>query len=318
LNPFASLIHLNRWIRNYAGIIERIITLGKILVTGASGVIGKHTLLHLLKRKQADQLVGLVRDLAKAEDLVATGIELRQGDYLDPASLAMAFKDVDKLMLTATHAFTDRKTAHTNVIDAAVNAGVKHIVYMPISRKKNSTLVMKEITEEDAFTVEKIVASGLNYTFAEHPPFMDNIHFYIGQKAPETGVFVTEGKGKFTSATREDLAEAHAVILSSDGHDKKTYRLTGTPAVSFAEIAKFFSEAQGKEVPYIPVSDAEYTKVKLAEGWPDFIVDFAKGWVNGMNDGEWAEVTDEYEKLVGHKPKSPSEFFRNDFFTQKY
>ena len=63
--------------------------MGKILVTGASGFIGKRTLLHLLGRVSADQLVGLVRDLAKAEDLTAKGVELRQGDYLNPESLAV-------------------------------------------------------------------------------------------------------------------------------------------------------------------------------------------------------------------------------------
>jgi NAD(P)H dehydrogenase (quinone) len=109
---------------------------GKLLVTGASGDIGRKTLLHLLKKVPANQLVGLVRDPAKAEDLAALGVELRRADYLDPASLSRAFTGVEKLMLTSTHAFTDRKTAHANVIDAAINRGVKHVVYMPIFRKR--------------------------------------------------------------------------------------------------------------------------------------------------------------------------------------
>jgi NAD(P)H dehydrogenase (quinone) len=84
-------------------------------VTGASGHIGKRTVLHLLEKRPASQLIGLVRDPAKAEDLAALGIELRQGDYMDPVSLSHAFKGVDRLMLTSTHAFTDRKTAQGNV-----------------------------------------------------------------------------------------------------------------------------------------------------------------------------------------------------------
>jgi len=93
---------------------------GKILVTGASGVLGRKTLLHLLKRKPANQLVGLVRDPSKAGELAGAGVELRQGDYLDPESLSRSFEGVEKLMLISTHAFTDRNTAHANVIDAAV------------------------------------------------------------------------------------------------------------------------------------------------------------------------------------------------------
>src|SRR5436190_9547890 len=112
--------------------------MSKILVTGASGDIGRKTVLHLLKNRPASDLIGLVRDPAKAEDLAALGVELRQGDYLDPTSLSRAFTGVQKLMLTSAHAFTDRKTAHANVIAAAVEMGVRHLVYMPIFRRKNS------------------------------------------------------------------------------------------------------------------------------------------------------------------------------------
>ncbi|WP_158749882.1 NAD(P)H-binding protein [Acidobacterium sp. S8] len=289
--------------------------MGKILVTGASGVVGRHTLLHLLKHKSANQLVGLVRDPSKAEDLTAKGIELRQGDYLDPEALDRAFVGIDKLMLTATHAFTDRNTAHSNAIKAAVKAGVNHLVSMPIMRKPNSAFTMKEITEEDIFTKKKILASGLAYTFAEHPPFLDNIHFYIGQRAHETGVLVPTGDGKFTAATRDDLGAAHAAILAGIGHEGKTYRLTGNPAISFAEIATTLSEVTGKKVPYRAVSEEEYTQIKAAEGWPAFVVDFAKGWVHGMNTNEWAEETNDLETLIGHKPTSPTDFFRKHYIT---
>ena len=290
--------------------------MGKILVTGASGAVGRHTLLHLLEQKPADQLVGLVRDLSKAEDLSAKGIELRQGDYLDPESLDRAFVGIDKLMLTATHAFTDRNNAHSNAIDAAVKADVKHLVFMPIMRKPKSSFSMKEITAEDIFTKKKVLSSGLAYTFAEHPPFLDNIHFYIGQRAHETGVLVPAGDGIFAAATRDDLGAAHASILAGRGHEGKTYRLTGNPAISFADIATLLSEATGKEVPYNAVSEEEYIKIKSAEGWPPFIVDFAKGWVHGMNTGEWAEETGDLETLIGRKPTSPADFFRNQYITK--
>jgi NAD(P)H dehydrogenase (quinone) len=140
--------------------------MGKILVTGASGHIGRLTLQHLLKKNVAPRdLIGLVRDPAKADDLKALGIELRQGDYLDPSSLEAAFDGVEKLMLVATHAFTDRKTQHANVANAAKKAGVKHIVYMPIIRKPDSGFYMKEVTDEDIFTETRLIDSGLTYTF---------------------------------------------------------------------------------------------------------------------------------------------------------
>ncbi|RYZ63606.1 MAG: NAD-dependent epimerase/dehydratase family protein, partial [Proteobacteria bacterium] len=93
--------------------------MGKILVTGASGHVGRLTLEKLLEKKSADELIALVRDPTKAQDLEALGIELRTGDYLDRNSLLRAFQGVEKVMLTSATAFTDRKLAHANVIDAA-------------------------------------------------------------------------------------------------------------------------------------------------------------------------------------------------------
>jgi NAD(P)H dehydrogenase (quinone) len=286
---------------------------GKILVTGASGVLGRKTLLHLLKRKPANQLVGLVRDPSNAGELAGAGVELRQGDYLDPESLSRSFEGVEKLMLISTHAFTDRNTAHANVIDAAVKAGIKHLVFMPILRKARSSFKMKEITEEDIFTEEKLLSSGLAYTLAKHPPFLDVLATYIGPKAHETGVRVPAGNGKFTAATRDDLAAAHATILTEGGHENETYRLTGDPPVSFSDIATILSKVHGTKVPYVTVSDQEYLKMKRAEGWPDFVAEFALKWVEGMNAGEWEEPTNDLERLIGHKPRTPAEFFRANY-----
>lgn len=287
--------------------------MGKILVTGASGVLGRNTLLQLLKRKPANQLVGLVRDPSKAGELAAAGVELRQGDYLDPKSLSRSFEGVEKLMLISTHAFTDRNAAHANVIDAAVKAGIKHLVFMPIMRRAHSSFKMKEITEEDIFTEKKLLSSGLTYTLAKHPPFLDVLATYIGPRAHETGVRVPAGKGEFTAATRDDLAAAHAAILTEAGHENKSYRLTGNPPVSFSDIATILSEVHGRKVPYVPVSDQEYLEIKRAEGWPDFVAEFALKWVQGMNAGEWEEPTSDLETLIGHKPKTPAEFFRDDY-----
>jgi NAD(P)H dehydrogenase (quinone) len=285
----------------------------RILVTGASGDVGRKTLLHLLKTRPASDLVALVRDSSKAEDLAALGVELRQGDYFDRASLLHAFAGVEKLMMTSTHAFTDRKTAQGNVIRAAVDAGVEHLVSMSIARKKNSTFSMKEITEEDLFTEQMLMSSGLTYTLAYHPPFLDVLAFYIGANACETGVRVPAGSGKFAAATRDDLAAAHAAILSGDGHENKSYTLTGDPSVSFSDIAEILSNIHGKEVPHTTLSDEAYFELKRADGVPDFVVEFACKWVQGMNAGEWEDQTGDLEALIGRRAKTAPEFFRDDF-----
>jgi NAD(P)H dehydrogenase (quinone) len=284
------------------------------MVTGASGHTGRKTLEHLLKRKSPNELVGLARDPAKAADLAAQGIEIRAGDYLEPASLRQAFKDVDKLMLISTHAFTDRNTAHGNALDAAVSSAVKHVVIMPIYRRPGSSFTMKEITAEDQFTEEKLLASGLLWTIARHPPFLENLGFYHGFKSQETGVNIPDGPGKVAAAIRDDLAAAHAAILAESGHEDKAYVLTGEPAVSFREIAGLIAKGAGKDVPFTPLSDEDYIALlKRTAGVPDVVAEFALAWVKGVNQGEWQTVTSDLEMLIGRKPRSAAEYYAHDY-----
>ena len=288
--------------------------MGKILVTGASGNIGR-TLQHLLKRTSSSELVGLARDPAKAADLSAHGVEIRRGDYSAYHSLVQAFAGVEKVLLISTHAFADRKTEHANVIKAASEAGVNHVLYTPVIRPEGSKFELMQVTEPDIFTVKTLKESGLIYTIVAHPPFIESFEFYIGRKAFETGVRVPEGNGKVAPASRDNLTEAQAVILTSAGHKNKSYALTGDPAISFADVAQILSEIHGKAVSYIAVSNKQYIANLVAAGLPEAAAQFALGWVDGINSGEWSKQTGDLERLLGRKPTTAAEFFRASYPT---
>lgn len=287
--------------------------MGKILVTGASGHLGRKTLQHLLKRRPASDLVGLARDPAKAADLAAAGIEIRRGDYFDYPSLLRAFEGIEKVMLIATHGFTDRNRQHLNVFTAARQAGVRHVAYTAIIRKDGSDFVLPEGTHTDIFGEQALIATGLTYTIVRHPSFLETLQFYIGDKAYEQGLRVPVGDGKTAPASREDLAEAQAVVLTGEGHENKTYSLTGDPAVSFADIARSLAKIRGATVPLIPVTDQEYIANHVAEGLPEPVAAFALAWVHGINLGEWGDLTGDLERLIGHKPMTTEAFLRNHY-----
>jgi NAD(P)H dehydrogenase (quinone) len=282
----------------------------RILVTGATGNIGRMTLQHLSKRLLPSELVGLARNPAKAADLAAQGIEIRQGDYFDYEGLVGAFDGIEKLMLVSATAFTDRNTQHENVINAAKQAGVKHIVYMPIIRKAGSAFTLPQVTEEDIFVEKRLKASGLTYTLVCHPPFLENVGSYVGGNPLETGVIAPAGEGKAGYACREDLAEAHAVVLSEAGHENKVYSLYGGPAVSFANVAQILSEISGKTVPFNAVSDQDYIAQLVAAGLAEPAAGFVLLWIHGINAGEWDGQPGDLEKLLGRKPTTPIEFLK--------
>ena len=282
----------------------------RILVTGATGHIGSMTLRHLLNRVPAGDLAGLARDPSGAADLAARGVDIRQGDYFDRDGLVRAFEGVDKIMLVSATAFTDRNTQHENVISAAQRAGVRHVVFMPIIHLAGSPSTLPQIREEDRFAEDRLRASGLIYTLVRHPPFLENIDTYAGGNAFEKGVRTPAGTGRAAYACREDLAEAHAVVLSEDGHENRSYTLFGDPAVSFRDIARIMSDISGKPAPVHTVSDEDYVANLVAAGLPEPAALFILDWVHGVNAGAWDGRTGDLERLLGRKPVSPALFLR--------
>jgi NAD(P)H dehydrogenase (quinone) len=283
--------------------------MSKILVTGVSGEMGKLTVYHLLKKGvQASDIIGLSRKREGLDDLVNNGVEIRIGDYLNCNSLLQAFEGVDKLMLTSAVAFTDRSTQHYNVVTTAREAGVKHVVYMSVMRKEGSGRIMPGITESDLFTEQVLRSSGLDYTILYHPPFTDVLSLYFGSHPLKNGIEVPAGYGKMAPATRDDLAEAHAEILSAADHKNKTYSLGGNELISFVDIANILSEVSGKSISFSTITAEEYIESFVDDGTPRKVAEFLTSWVTAIEEGEFEFRSGDLERLLGRKTKTFKEY----------
>jgi NAD(P)H dehydrogenase (quinone) len=281
-----------------------------IMVTGATGQLGRLTVQALLASPSTMRLAGLARDLQRGTDLARAGVELRQSDYHDAAGLVEAFTGIDTLLFIGTHAFTDRITQHLNVVDGAQRAGVQRIVYTQITRKAESELVLPEITEVDVVTEAAIRASGMAYTFLSHPPFLESLHGYVGgEEAYDTGVVVPRGSGRVAAATRADLAEAQATVLSAPGHEEQAYTLNGGPAVSLADTASLMSGLHGEPVPHLELSEEEFGEHLAQRGWSLPGIEFFTSWMRGINSGEWDLTPGDLAQLVGRSPTTAAEYF---------
>lgn len=277
----------------------------KILVTGVTGSMGRATVEQLLKKGiPPSQIIGLSRKKEQIEDLAAKGVEVRFGDYFDYNSLLSAFEGIDKVMLTSTVAFTDRSTQHFNAITSARQAGVKHMVYMAIMRREGSGHILPEVTESDLFTEQVLKSSGLDYTIVYHPPFTDVLSLYFDPSPYGNGIKVPANNGKMAPATRDELAEAHAIILSTSGHENKTYSLSGSQSVSFADLAKILSEIKGQDVPFTTITKAEYIDGTMAKGVPRHVAEFITSWVTAIEEGEFEYQSGDLERLLGRKTKT--------------
>jgi NAD(P)H dehydrogenase (quinone) len=283
-----------------------------ILVTGATGQLGKATIENLIaKGIEPNSISALVRDAAKAEDLKAKGVTVKVGDYDNYDSLVAAMKGEEKLLLVSGTDIQNRLAQHKGVIDAAKEAGIKHIVYTSFARKNNTEsnplgIVATAHIETDNY----LKASGLDYTIMLNGLYADVLPMFTGQNVTETGIFFPAGEGKTSFTLRADMAQAAATILSTDGHANREYVIAGTKKYSFQEVADLFSEILGKPVAYIS-PDLETYKAALAQaGVPDMYIGMNVAFGEAIKQGEFESEMSDLEPLLGKPAADLKDFLK--------
>ena len=281
-----------------------------ILVTGATGHFGKATINFLLKKGvPAASIAALVRDEAKAADLKEKGIVIKKGDYEDYASLIAAFKGVDKLLLVSSSDIANRSGQQANAVKAAKEAGVPFILYTSFERKNETASSPIAFVAQSHLDTEKAIkASGIAYTIFRNNLYMDFIPVFIGEKVLDTGVFWPAGETKSGVVLREDMAEAAANVLTSEGHEGKEYAISNSENISFHDVAAQISEAAGKPVAYISPSQEVYKTTLTQAGVPAEYVGMFAAFAEAIKQGEFETSKTDLETLLGRKPVTLSQY----------
>lgn len=288
--------------------------MSNILVTGATGHLGTAVTNSLLEKAGAANLTILVRDADKAVDFKNKGVKIAIGDYGDHASLIAAFKGIDKIYLVSGNDIANRAAQQDNVINAAKEAGVKHIVYSSFQRKSDSPgSPIDFIASSHLQTENTLKSSGLTYTLLQHTLYADIIPLFAGEQLLETKtIFLPAGKGKAAYAVRTDLAEAGAnVLLDETGKfDNKAIELTGPEAVSWEQIAASISAITEQPIVYVAPSVDEFTTALTGAGVPAEYIGLFAGFSQAIAIGEFDEVNSELENLLGRKPLTVAEYLK--------
>lgn len=280
----------------------------KILVTGSTGGLGRQTIEFLLKRVPAMQVAALARDPARLADLAARGVDVRQGDYFDQASLTTAFRGIDRLFFISAPSFTDMVTQHRNIIAAAMAAGVPHIVYTGIQRREGSGTIIDQVTSTEAATEDLLASSGAKITILRNATYMDALPFLLGPNAL-TEIRLPAAQGAAAFVSRRDLAEASAVVLTTAGHSGKTYSI----AVTMDDIAALLSPIAGLPVRYTDLPVATFIAERTATGLPEPVSVFLSSWMQAIAAGEFAQISGDLEHLTGHPAITPAEMLPSLF-----
>ncbi|MCX5036043.1 SDR family oxidoreductase [Streptomyces coelicoflavus] len=271
-----------------------------IVVTGATGHLGRHVVRQLLEKVPADRVTAVVRDRDKAADLADRGVRLAVADYNSPETFDGLFAAGDRVLLISGNEFDKgRVQQHTVVIDAAKKAGVALLAYTSAPESLRAALA-----DDHRATEEVLVGSGVPYTLLRNGWYHEN---YTEQLAPvlEHGAVVqAAGEGRVSSASRADYAAAAVAVLTGEGHENTAYELGGDEAWSFAEYAAELSRQTGGEIAYRPVSVEAYTGILTGAGVPGPLADVFAGVDAAIAKGELVVSTGDLSRLAG-RPTTP-------------
>ncbi|MGW7268706.1 SDR family oxidoreductase [Streptomyces sp. NPDC054842] len=266
-----------------------------IVVTGATGHLGRLVIDGLLEKVPAAEVAAVVRDKEKAADLAARGVELRVADYDAPETLADAFAAGDRVLLISGSEVGRRVAQHRAVIDAAKGAGVALLAYTGILGGPEADF---RLADEHKATERAILGSGLPYAFLRNGWYHENYTENLAPVLAHGAVVQSAGEGRVASASRADYAAAAVAVLTGEGHENSTYELSGDTAWSFAEYAAELSRQTGREIGYSSVPAEAHQEILVGAGLPEpfaaVLVDVDGAIARGLlarTDGDLARLT---------------------------
>lgn len=286
-----------------------------IAITGASGHYGRMATQKLLDIVPAQDLILISRTPAKLAELAALGCDVRQGDFDDKASMVEALRGADRMLLISTARVGKRIPQHRNAIDAAVEAGVRHIAYTSFVgiADDNPALVIRD----HGPTEEMLRESGLAWTALRDSQYADALVEAAGPLALAQGCWqaCTRG-GRIAVVTRNDCVDCAVAVLTTAGHENKVYNITGPELLRFEDVATIISDIAGSPIDFRSVSEGEMYAMFDAVGIPREAKDdhsvrsFA--WSSedmvsfelAIASGHFSVISDDVEMLLGRKPES--------------
>jgi NAD(P)H dehydrogenase (quinone) len=282
----------------------------KLLVTGASGNLGRRVIEHLLTTLKVEpgRIVAASRAPEQLADLAAKGVETRKVDFDDAANLNTAFDGVARVLLISTDALREpgyRAKQHGAAIAAAEKAGVKHVVYTSMVNPEDSLV---PIWHDHLGTEKVLAASSLTWTFLRNSWYMENFFGTLPGALASGQWYTATGNGRVGQVSREDCARAAAAALASAANDNRIYTITGPEALSTAQFAATASEVFGKPIQVVPVSEEQLIAGMVAHGVPEVAAPIYAAFDTNTREGKVDIVTGDVEALTGVAPQSFRDF----------
>jgi uncharacterized protein YbjT (DUF2867 family) len=276
-----------------------------ILLTGATGLAGSAVLREFIRSGHPVRV--LVRNPAHVAALRAfPTVEVVEGDLLRPQTLGGALQGVDRALLLSPPD-PQLVEAQTNFIDAAKSSGVEHMV-------KFSGLSAADIGTPFIFgamhaEIESYLQdSGLSWTHLRPSQFMTEYLRELPTILAQGALFLPFKDARLVPVDIVDIARAVFLLLTTSGHEGKTYALSGPEALNMHEIAQKISKAIGRAIRYVDIPREDRNAALLAAGTPEFFVRALDAQTGERLMGRESAVHLETHETLGLNATSFSEF----------
>jgi NAD(P)H dehydrogenase (quinone) len=270
----------------------------KIGVSGASGHLGRAVVAELLRRAHGHEVVAITR----TPESVAAPAQGRFGDYDRPEGLAEAYAGLDRLLIITTVAPEPGKRGAQNVaaINAAVKAGVKHIVFMSAVGTRQEAEPARGASYWQG--EQHLMATASAWTILRMN-FYAEAFVQLAQAAVRQGVLTGLAENRAAFVARDDVAAAAAGILIGDGHAGAIYNATGPERLSGAERAGVIAEITGQPLAFRVITEEQLRAGLTQAGLPPGAVNIVVSIQASFAAGAFNIVTGDVERLGGRPPR---------------
>ncbi|WP_394850430.1 NAD(P)H-binding protein [Pendulispora brunnea] len=285
-------------------------TTSALLVTGASGQLGRQVLDDLLARKVQGPIIATTRNPEHLAAYAAKGIEVRQADFEgDPAALAKAFAGASRALLISTDALDKpgrRLAQHVAALKAFEAAGVQHVVYTSLTNPYVESPIL--LAPDHRQTEAALAASRLGFTVLRNNVYIDLLLGSLPRVLASGKLVDARGTGATGFVTRHDCALAASAALSAPFTGRRTLEITGPAAVTSAQVATWLGELSGKAVQHISVTTEALTAALVEHGLPAPLAAVIASFDVAIAKGDLAVVTSAVKELTGRDPQTVRDF----------
>jgi uncharacterized protein YbjT (DUF2867 family) len=274
----------------------------KILVTGATGKVGRELVQRLLDRGvEVKAGTRRPREAATALPAAAEVVEL---DYDITETWDAAVQWADRVFLVPAPFDPRSDERLVPFLDWAVQSGSRHLVLL--------SAMGAEVREQMALRriEQRIERTGVAWTFLRPNIYMQNFaRRFIAGQIRDSGEFrLSAGDAAVSFVDSRDVAAAAAVTLRDDIHFGQAYTLTGPEALRHEDAARIIADVSGRPVRYRAIDETTMRQAVLDAGWPPEQADTFARLLATIREGQRAAVTDHVERLLGRPPRSFADF----------